>query len=360
MKKRFLAVLLALTLSAGLCACGSAKKAETSEDKTISFTDSCGRTVKLPAKITKIAPSGAVATMILATVAPGDLVGINAAPTDAQAKYLPKNVGRLPAFGQLYGSKSNMNLEALIAAKPQVIIDLGDKKDGMGSDLDALQKQTGIPVVFVEADLSHMAKAYRTLGKLLSKEQRGEKLAKYVDRTMDMAEKNRAKIPEDKQKSVAYTSGVTGLNANANGSVQAQVMDIVGAKNAVTVAQVSNKGGGNTINMEQLYTFNPDVIILTADGPYAQVGTDRVWNKLKAVKDGKYYQIPEEPYNWMSNPPSMNMLLGVRWLGNLLYPDIYQYDMKAEAQKFYKLFWNYSLSDQAAATLLANSTEKAG
>ena len=33
------------------------------------------------------------------------------------------------------------------------------------------------------------------------------------------------------------------------------------------------------------------------------------------------------PYNWLSNPPSLNMLLGIWWLGNLLYPQYYDYDM---------------------------------
>ena len=51
------------------------------EPETVSFTDSLGRTVELPADITRIAPSGAVATMILAAIAPECMVIINAAPS---------------------------------------------------------------------------------------------------------------------------------------------------------------------------------------------------------------------------------------------------------------------------------------
>lgn len=357
MKKRIWVGVLALALLVSLCGCGA--KAAGGREETVSFTDSCGRTVKIPEKITRVAPSGAVATMILATVAPDVLAGVSATPGSTQMKYLPREFLKLPTFGQLYGAKSSINLESLIAAKPQVIIDLGDKKDGMAADLNALQRQTGIPVIFVEADLSHMARAYRTLGRLIDgKKARGEQLAAFVDRTMKMAEENRKKIPEGRRLSVLYGSGTTGLNTNAKGSVQAQVLDIVGAKNAVEVAEVSDRGGGNSINMEQLYNFDPDVILLTAGGPYGTLGTDEVWNKLKAVRSGKYYEIPGDPYNWMSNPPSMNMLLGVWWLGNLLYPDVYHYDMKAVAQEFYKLFWNYSLTDAEAAAMLANSTGK--
>ena len=44
------------------------------------------------------------------------------------------------------------------------------------------------------------------------------------------------------------------------------------------------------------------------------------WQPLRAIEEGDFYEIPSMPYNWLSNPPSLNMLLGIWWLGNLLYP----------------------------------------
>lgn len=56
------------------------------------------------------------------------------------------------------------------------------------------------------------------------------------------------------------------------------------------------------------------------------------------------------PYNWLSNPPSLNMLLGVWWLGNLLYPQYYAYDMVEKTQEIFRLLWSYDLSaDEARA-----------
>ena len=86
--KKTLALLLALVMLFSLAACGAAEPApaepapaateepaateapaeEPAEEpavETVMFTDSCGREVELPANITKIAPSGTVATMIL-------------------------------------------------------------------------------------------------------------------------------------------------------------------------------------------------------------------------------------------------------------------------------------------------------
>lgn len=373
--KKTLALLLALVMLFSLAACGAAEPtpaepapaateepaatdapaenpAEEPAAETVMFTDSCGREVELPANITKIAPSGTVATMILAAFAPEELVCVGTKVSENQIPYLYDGIADLPVTGQLYGGKATLNLEELFATGAEVIIDLGDFKKSIADDLTALQEQTGLPCVFIEADLTHLADAFRTLGTILGKEERGEELAKLVEETMTMAAENSAKIAEDQQLSVLYSSGSDPLGTNAEGSSQAQVLGIVGAKNAVVLEDVSNKGGGNMINMEQLYNFDPDVVLVTDAAALEIIETEAAWQELRAVKDGRVYTVPCDPYCWLSAPPSMNMILGVWWLGNLLYLEVYDYDMTAKAQEIYKVFWNYDLTAEEAAAML--------
>ena len=373
--KKTLALLLALVMLFSLAACGAAEPtpaepapaateepaatdapaenpAEEPAAETVMFTDSCGREVELPANITKIAPSGTVATMILAAFAPEELVCVGTKVSENQIPYLYDGIVDLPVTGQLYGGKATLNLEELLATGAEVIIDLGDFKKSIADDLTALQEQTGLPCVFIEADLAHLADAFRTLGTILGKEERGEELAKLVDETIAMAAENSAKITEDQQLSVLYSSGSDPLGTNAEGSSQAQVLGIVGAKNAVVLEDVSNKGGGNMINMEQLYNFDPDVVLVTDAAALEIIETEAAWQELRAVKDGRVYTVPCDPYCWLSAPPSMNMILGVWWLGNLLYPEVYDYDMTAKTQEIYKVFWNYDLTAEEAAAML--------
>lgn len=373
--KKLLALLLAAVMVFSLAACGAetpapaateapavteapaetetpADPTEESAAETVSFTDSTGRTVELPANITKIAPSGPVATMILAAFAPEKLVCTGTNIGDAQAAFLYEGLSDLPMTGQLYGGKATFNLEELLATGAEVIIDLGDFKKSIADDLTALQKQTGLPCIFLEADLAHMADAFRSLGTILGKEERGEELAKLVEETMTMAAENSAKITEDQMVSVLYSSGSDPLGTNAEGSSQAQVLGIVGAKNAVVVDEVTSKGGGNMINMEQLYNFDPNVVLVTDAAALEIIESETAWQELRAVKDGKVYTVPTEPYCWLSAPPSMNMILGVWWLGNLLYPEVYDYDMTAKAQEIYKTFWNYDLTAEEAVAML--------
>ena len=373
--KKLLALLLAAVMVFSLAACGAetpapaateapavteapaetetpADPTEESAAETVSFTDSTGRAVELPANITKIAPSGPVATMILAAFAPEKLVCTGTSIGDDQAAFLYEGLSDLPMTGQLYGGKATFNLEELLATGAEVIIDLGDFKKSIADDLTALQEQTGLPCIFLEADLAHMADAFRSLGTILGKEERGEELAKLVEETMTMAAENSAKVTEDQMVSVLYSSGSDPLGTNAEGSSQAQVLGIVGAKNAVVVDEVTSKGGGNMINMEQLYNFDPNVVLVTDAAALEIIESETAWQELRAVKDGKVYTVPTEPYCWLSAPPSMNMILGVWWLGNLLYPEVYDYDMTAKAQEIYKTFWNYDLTAEEAAAML--------
>ncbi len=327
--------------------------------ETVTFTDDCGRQVEIPETITKAAPSGAVSQMVMMTIAPETLVGLSATPSVEQRDYFPEEMWTLPTFGQFYGSKANLNMEALIAAQPQVIIDIGDKKENHAADMDKIQRQTGIPTIFVETTLDKMPGAYRTLGKLFGKEEKGEELASYIEDTVSYAQERAAKIPAKDRRTVYYGTGTAGLDCNAEGSVQADVIDIVGAKNAVVGEEVSDKGGGTLINMEKLYTFDPDVIVVTNEGAFDVIaGGDSQWDELKAVKNGEFYEIPGTPYCWMSGPPSVNRILGIWWLGRLVYPDLYDYDIVAKTQEYYKMFFDYDLSEEEAAAMLEKSTGK--
>ena len=120
----FLSIVLILCVS-GCSNTESAAPYSNSNVETTVFTDSCGREVTIPKHITRVAPSGSTAQMIMYAIADDLLVGLSSTPSTDQMKYFPENMISLPTFGQFYGSKANMNLESLIAAEPDIIIDIG-------------------------------------------------------------------------------------------------------------------------------------------------------------------------------------------------------------------------------------------
>lgn len=318
---------------------------------TVQFTDSVGRVVELPADITKIAISGPLAQIVLFALCPDKLVGV-ASKWDATAEqYLATEYYNLPELGQLYGGKGELNLETLLASGAQVVIDVGEPKDSIVSDLDALQEQTGIPFVHITATASTMAEAYTKLGELLNMPEEAKMLsdycAKVYARTLEIA--NSAQ-----KVNLIYCLGDTGLNVIANGSYHAEILDLL-ANNVAVVDDPSSKGSGNEVDMEQILLWNPDVILFAPGSIYSTVGSDPAWQQVNAIKNGTYYEVPMGPYNWMGFPPSVQRYLGMMWMAQLLYPDTAQYDLYTEVATYFKLFYHSELTQAQYDALVANS-----
>ena len=333
-------------------ASGSSASAETRI-----FTDSMGREVEIPVELTKIVPSGHTATQVLLTMAPEKLVGVSQALTEAQAKYLGVDTSNLPVLGAIFGNKGDMNKEEVAATGCQIIIDTGEPKDGMKEDLDALQEQLGIPVVHITTTLDKWGDAYRMLGDLLGMPERGEELGAYCDAVWAEAQETQGKITDDMRVNMAYLVGDAGLNAIAQGSYQGKVIDMF-ANNVVQVEKASGSGLGNEISLEQIAVWNPDLIVFQAGSIYDTVGSDSAWAGISAVANNNIYEVPDLPYCWLNNPPTVNQIMGLQWLPRLLYPELYNDDLKDVTTKYYKLFYNYDLSDEEYAALTAKATRK--
>ena len=355
MKKtqRLLALLLALVMALSLAACGaqSAPVDENTAPETRVFTDSVGREVTVPAQIDKVALSGPMAQIVLFALCPDKLVGIANAWDESAAQYLDTEYYNLPLLGQLYGGKGELNLETLLESGAQVVIDVGEAKGSIVEDLDALQEQTNIPFVHIDAALASMDETYTLLGDLLGMPDEAKALADYCRSTYDRA----LTIADSVEKAnLLYVTGDAGLNVIAQGSYHAEVIDLL-SNNLAVVDDPSSKGTGNEVDMEQILNWNPDVILFAPDSIYDTVAEDAAWQGVTAIQNGAYYEVPMGPYNWMGFPPSVQRLLGMLWMAKVLYPEAADYDLYTEAAQYFKLFYHCDLTREQYDALAANS-----
>ena len=372
MKKRILSLFLALLLLSG-CAAPAAEQPETSSQdttveetaptteetteptdnaaETVEFTDSVGRTVTVPANITKVAVSGPMAQIVLFALCPDLLVGIANEWDDSAAQFLDTEYYNLPLLGQLYGGQEAMNGEALLASGAEVVIDVGEPKDTVVEDLDTLQEQTGVPFVHISATTKTMGDAYRQLGKLLNRADEAEVLATYCEDTYARAEALAASV--DKV-DVLYVTGSQGLNVIAQGSYHAELLDLM-TNNVAVVESPSSKGTGNEVSMEQLLVWNPEVLLFAPDSIYDTVAENDGYAQMTAIQTERYYEAPMGPYNWMGFPPSVQRYLGLLWMGAVLYPDAIDYDLQEEVTKYFDLFYHCDLTTEQYEALVANS-----
>ena len=171
---------------------------------TVSFTDSAGRTVEVPANIERVAITGPISQMCMLTLAPEKMVGLSNELSDAEKKYVGAEAASLPVYGQIYGGKGDFNKEAVANADPQVIIDIGEAKKTIVEDLDEIQAAIGIPCIHIEASYDSYDEAFEQLGKLLGVEDRAKELADYCVTANKTTSDAIASIPEADRVKVAF------------------------------------------------------------------------------------------------------------------------------------------------------------
>ena len=312
------------------------------------FVDSLGREFNLPSNITKIAASGLLSQIVLFSLSQDKFVGLTSNLSEYEKEYYGDSFANLPVLGQLYGGKGDLNFESLIASGAEVVIDIGEPKLGISDDLDRLTEQTGIPFIHLTFTLDTIEDCFKKLGELLNEEKKANEVIKYCNDTINYAKEF---VSHTNKKNVAYCIGKKGLNVIAEKSYFSEVINLV-ANNVIKIDEPSNKGSGNEIDIEQLLIFNPDYIIFEDEFMYDNVNSLKEWSDINAIKNNNYYLVPSKPYNILGFPPSIQKILGIKWLISVLYKDEIDFDIYKEFANFYELFYNIKLNDSELERVL--------
>lgn len=349
--KRTISLLLALICLLSLCACSRASSAAVPPEERVLFTDSLGRELAVPQQIDRVAATGPMAQIVLFALCPDKLVGIANEWNPGSENYLKPEYYELPVLGQLYGGRGELNLETLLASGAQIVIDVGEAKEGAAEDLDALSRQTGIPFVHIDTKTASMGDSFRMLGQLLSMTDEAETLAVYCEEIYATVTDIAARAEKT---SILYCLGDEGLNVIARNSYHSEILDLL-AENAAVVDEPSSKGTGNETDLEQLLLWDPEVILFPPDSIFDTVAENPAWRELSAIESGRYYEIPYAVYSWMGFPPSVQRWPGMLWLAELLYPELTDYDLYEEVSRYYNLFYHCDMSREQFDSLTENS-----
>ena len=343
--KKLISLLLALAVILSLTACGGPVPAPEGSDaaQTVMFTDDLGREVEVPAEISRIVPTGPLSQIILYSIAPDMFVGLASQWSATAEGIVPQEYLDLPYFGQLYNS-ANLNVEELAMADPQLIIDVGQPMSGGTEDLDALSAQTNIPAVYIATTLETVPETFRTLGKLLGREEKAEELAQFCEKIYPRTVSIMEQVGDNKVDTL-YVLGEQGLNVLPQNSYHSELIDML-TNNLAVVDAPSSKGSGNEVTLEQIALWNPEFILFAPDAPYEAAAEMDTWKEMTAIRNGNYLHVPEGPHNWVGTPPAVQRYLGLIWLTAQLYPEYCDYDVKAEVMEYYELFYNCTLTEE--------------
>jgi iron complex transport system substrate-binding protein len=312
-------------------------------------TDGAGRRVTIPGRVERVYAAGPPASVLAFAVAPDKLMGWTSPFRDAERPFVAPRYADLPSYGRLTGRGNSANVEILVKAKPDLIIDYGAIRETYVSLADRVQAQTGIPYLLLDGDFDRMADVIVQFGQMVGEETRAAALARYTRDTIAEINTRVARIPPARRPRVYYGRGPQGLNTGLAGSINMESIEQVGAHN---VAAELGKGGLVQVSVEQVLRWNPDVIITIDPNFFALARTNPVWSALPAVRAGRIYLAPGLPFGWIDFPPSLNRLIGLRWLARVLYPEVFSEDLRPIVRDFYTRFYHQTPADTQIDQLL--------
>lgn len=331
------------------------KEIEVENEGKVKLVDMAGREVLLPENIDTVFSTGPVGTILLYSLAPDKMVAWNYSLRDGEKNYIDEKYHDLPNLGG--AGRETVNFEELLKVDPDILITMGKIDDTAITQVEEIEDQLGKNIILIDDDINKLDEAYILLGKILGEEEKAGELAKYCKDVLDEIEKNQEFITEDMKVDIYYAEGPDGLQSEPAGSWHGLVMDMVGGNNVVQLEEEGSLGKSE-VSIEQVLAWNPEIIISWDDergGYYSGIFEDPLWEDIKAVKNGEVYEIPNKPFNWFDRPPSVNRVLGLKWVGNLLYPNIYDYNMRDEVREFYDKFYHYDLTEEELDNLLVNT-----
>lgn len=313
-------------------------------------TDSAGRTVTVPDRIAKVFAAGPPASILLYVLAPQTLTGWPRALRPEERDYIAAAYRDLPELGRLTGRGGGANLEAVLQAAPDLIVDFGSVRDTYASLADAVQAQTGIPYVLIDGRFEATPGSLRLLGEILGVPERGATLAAYVERSFAEIDAVLAAVPEEKRPRVYLARGPDGLETGLKGSINTEIIERAGGRN------VADPGDGRRglvrASPEQLIVADPELIVTWDRGFYAAARKDPLWSGIRAVKGNRIHLSPTAPFGWIDRPPSVNRVIGLKWMAKLMYPDRIAGDFRETVREFYRLFYHVDLSADELERLL--------
>jgi iron complex transport system substrate-binding protein len=315
------------------------------------FVNDAGRSVAVPLHSTRIFAAGPPASVLVFAVAPDALLGWTTPFRDAERPFVDARYANLPSLGRLTGRGNTANVEVVLSAKPDLIVDYGSVTPTFASLADRVQSQTGIPYVLLDGSFDRMAASIRVVGRLTGLEVPTEILTAYAERTVAEITRRVAAIPIASRPRVYYARGPKGLETGLAGSINVESLEGVGA---VNVAAELGRGGLVRVSLEQVLRWDPQVVIATDSNFELAVRSDPWWQTLSAVRNGRVHLAPAVPFGWIDFPPSLNRLIGLRWLARVLYPDAFPEDLRPAVREFYGRFYHRVPGDAQVEMLLAS------
>ena len=339
---------------------------ETGED-TRTVVDHAGNEVTLPAELDRVVISGLLplpSVFVQFRGSAEEIVGMHpGSMSAAENSYLINIYPEILEADTSFVVNGTVNIEELMQLEPDVVY-----YSATNVEEYELYKKAGIPAVGFSTTIADYdcvetyAEWIELFGEIYGEQEtaaeiieEGRMVASEIEaKTKDLTEEERPDVL------ILYKYENGSIVAGGSNFFSDYWLDMAGADNVAEEVKSSGE-----INMEQVYAWNPDMILITNFSPYMPEdfynntieGHD--WSDVKAVKEGKVYKFPLGMYRWF--PPASDTPLTLQWLAKTIQPDLFaELDVDTEIRDFYKTYYHVDLTDEDLEKIYHPTREAAG
>ena len=360
---KFLKSILAAALTVTLAACSStgstassasSANEEVNVPETVTITDHADRTVEVPTNPDKVAILGIypLASMLSVYLNSAETI-VAMEPASANAAKNSVLIDLYPEIGDITTdilSGEDLNIEALVALEPEVVY----YHAADTADLEKLENAGITAVAFSPTKWKFdVIETFRQWIALLDQiYPSSSKNAKLVDQystdIYNMIQETVADVEEPQKVLFLYQYDENAMITSSSRFFGEWWCKAVGAVNVASDVQAETANA--KITMENVYEWNPDVIVITnftkatPDDLYNNaIGTDD-WSTVKAVQDGRVYKMPLGTYRTYT--PSSDTPMTLLWLAQAVYPEKFaDVDVRAEVRDYYSELFGITLTE---------------
>lgn len=337
--------------------------------ETVTITDHADRTVTVPTNpdnviILDILPLPSVLTVFLnsaETIKAMEPASMNAAKNGILSELYPEilNVRTDIMDGE------DVNVETLLSMEPQIVFynagnkALGEKLENAGLTAVGVSptKWKYDCIETYDQWIGLLSEIYPDKGKM-------EEVSAYSNEIYDRIKEKTADIPEEERKKILFLFQYDDKKMITSGSsfFGQWWCDAVGAVNVANGVTADNSNA--VITMEQVYEWNPDMIVITnftqtmPDDLYNNaVGSDD-WSTVAAVQNHEVYKMPLGTYRTYT--PGVDTPMTLQWLAKKAYPDLFaDVDLAEEVRNYYNELYGITVTDEQMEAMY-NPAKEAG
>lgn len=335
---------------------------EDTDTDTITVTDHNGNVVTVPKNIERIAVGNILPMPSVLAVffdSAEKLVGIpKGSMTAAENSLLSELYPELLDAKTDYINGAEINLEELM----KLDVDLVIYNAANASTKEQLDK-AGIPGIAVSVNkwdydaIETLKQWISLLSELFPENDRVEQVETYSEKTYEFVQERVRGLSLEERKDIFFLFQYSDsmITTSGNHFFGQYWADAVGARN---VGEEVEKDNSITVNMEQIYAWNPEHIFITnfttaqpKDLYQNTVGTYN-WSAVTAIKEDAVDKMPVGMYR--SYTCGVDTPVTLLWMAKTVYPELFEdVDITEETKAYYQEVFDITLTDEQAESIFA-------